>query len=251
MRLIGGRCLCCAAHGFACLVTAWRYGSSHSLLFDTGPEPDVLLRNVERLGVDLAGIEAIVLSHGHFDHVGALTEALDVIRARNGATDVPVYVHPGMFRSRAQQMPDGTMLLIEDVPDTKTMQAHGARVVETAKEAALLDGMFHVSGEIARTTSFERGSARAFCQGQSGRLLVAGPTGSSTSDLAITVAGKDLVGVVGCSHRPHQRLTRYAGDFPDTGPGPSVRAARFHLPGANEVTHSPRPWKRCGLSISA
>ena len=27
MRLIGGRCLCCAAHGFACLVTAWRNGS--------------------------------------------------------------------------------------------------------------------------------------------------------------------------------------------------------------------------------
>ena len=145
MRLIGGRCLCCAAHGFACLVTAWRDGVSHSLLFDTGPEPHVLLRNVERLGVDLAGIEAIVLSHGHFGHVGALTEALDAIRARNGAIDVPVYVHPGMFRSRAQQMPDGTMLLIEDVPDTKTMHAHGARVVETAKEVALLDGMFHVA----------------------------------------------------------------------------------------------------------
>src|SRR3954451_20627721 len=65
MRLIGGRCLCCAAHGFACLVTAWRDGASHSVLFDTGPEPHVLLRNVERLGVDLAKIEAIVLSHGH------------------------------------------------------------------------------------------------------------------------------------------------------------------------------------------
>jgi 7,8-dihydropterin-6-yl-methyl-4-(beta-D-ribofuranosyl)aminobenzene 5'-phosphate synthase len=90
-------------------VTAWRGGASHSVLFDTGPEPDVLLRNVARLGVDLASIEAIVLSHGHFDHVGALTEALDAIRARNGAAKIPVYVHPGMFRTRAQQMPDGTM----------------------------------------------------------------------------------------------------------------------------------------------
>jgi 7,8-dihydropterin-6-yl-methyl-4-(beta-D-ribofuranosyl)aminobenzene 5'-phosphate synthase len=88
-------------------VTAWRGGASHSVLFDTGPESDVLLRNVARLGVDLASIEAIVLSHGHFDHVGALTEALDAIRARNGAAKIPVYVHPGMFRTRAQQMPDG------------------------------------------------------------------------------------------------------------------------------------------------
>ena len=111
---------------------------SHSVLFDTGPGAHVLLRNVERLGVDLTRIEAIVLSHGHLDHVGALTEALDAIRARNGGIEVPVYVHPGMFRTRAQQMPDGTMLVIEDVPDAKTMRAHGAEVIETASEVTLL-----------------------------------------------------------------------------------------------------------------
>ena len=82
-----------------------------------------MLRNAGRLGVDLAKIEAIVLSHGHFDHVGALTEALDAIRARDKAADIPVYVHPGMFRSRAQQMPDGGMLVLEDVPDPQTMLA--------------------------------------------------------------------------------------------------------------------------------
>ena len=234
MRLIGGRCLCCAAHGFACLVTAWRNGSSHRVLFDTGPEPHVLLRNVERLGVDLAGIEAIVLSHGHFDHVGALTAALDAIRARNGAVDVPVYVHPGMFRSRAQQMPDGTMLLLEDVPDPKTMQAHGARVVETASEAALLDEMFHVSAEIARTTPFERGLPGHFARTGQGEAWEPDPLILDERYLAINVAGKGLVVLSACSHAGLINvLTDARAKFPET-PIHAV-AGGFHLAGANEA----------------
>lgn len=234
MRLIGGRCLCCAAHGFACLVTAWRDGVRHSLLFDTGPEPHVLLRNVERLGVDLAGIEAIVLSHGHFDHMGALTEALDAIRERNGAIDVPVYVHPGMFRSRAQQMPDGTMLLIEDVPDAKTMQAHGAHVVETARQASLLDGMFHVSGEIARTTSFERGLPGHFARASQDDEWQPDPLILDERYLAIDVAGKGLVVLSACSHAGLINvLTDVRTNFPDTNI--HAVAGGFHLSGANEA----------------
>src|SRR6185503_10254005 len=234
MRLIGGRCLCCAAHGFACLVTAWRNGSSHRVLFDTGPEPHVLLRNVGRLGVDLADIEAIVLSHGHFDHVGALTAALDAIRARNGAVDVPVYVHPGMFRSRAQQMPDGTMLAIEDVPDPKTMQAHGADVVETASEVALLDGMFHVSGEIARTTPFERGLPGHFARASEDDAWEPDPLLLDERYLAIDVAGKGLVVLSACSHAGIVNvLTDAQAKFPQT-PIHAV-AGGFHLSGGNEA----------------
>lgn len=42
------------------------------LLFDAGPEPGVLERNAARLGVDLSRIDAVVVSHGHYDHVGGL-----------------------------------------------------------------------------------------------------------------------------------------------------------------------------------
>ena len=234
MRQIGGRCLCCAAHGFACLVTAWRNGASRTVLFDTGPEPHVLLRNVERLGVDLAGIEAIVLSHGHFDHVGALTAALDAIRARNGAVEVPVYVHRGMFRSRAQQMPDGAMLLLEEVPDPKTMQAHGAEVVETTSEATLLDGMFHVSGEIVRTTPFERGLPGHFARANEADVWEPDPLLLDERYLAIDVAGKGLVVLSACSHAGIVNvLTDARAKFPRT-PIHAV-AGGFHLSGANEA----------------
>src|SRR4051794_1839378 len=71
-RLWSGACLCCAAHGLSCLLTAYRGDRVHSVLFDTGPEEAVLDRNVERLGADLGKVEAMVLSHGHWDHGGGM-----------------------------------------------------------------------------------------------------------------------------------------------------------------------------------
>lgn len=57
----------------------------HSVLFDSGPEDYAFERNTTRLGADLGKIESIVLSHGHWDHSGAMLMALGAIRARNGS----------------------------------------------------------------------------------------------------------------------------------------------------------------------
>src|SRR2546423_6948466 len=46
-----------------------RDGSSEALIVDPGDEAPVLLRAIEELGVDL---KAILLTHTHFDHVGAV-----------------------------------------------------------------------------------------------------------------------------------------------------------------------------------
>ena len=92
--MAGGRCLCCAAFGLSCLITVHRASTTRTLLFDTGPEDRTFEQNVSRLGTDLGPVEAVVLSHGHWDHGGAMLRALQLIRDRNGGHDVPCYVHP-------------------------------------------------------------------------------------------------------------------------------------------------------------
>src|SRR6185503_19829271 len=52
--VLGGGCLCCAAHCLSCLVTVKSGDASRTLLFDTGPEEAVFAQNAARLGVDLA-----------------------------------------------------------------------------------------------------------------------------------------------------------------------------------------------------
>jgi len=59
-----------AEHGFAALVTTRRGATAHTVLFDTGVSPDGMAINFERLDLDAAAIEVVVLSHGHFDHDG-------------------------------------------------------------------------------------------------------------------------------------------------------------------------------------
>lgn len=104
LRSTGGRCLCCAAHGLSCLLTAYRGDARHTMLFDSGPEDYAFERNVTRLAVDLGQVESIVLSHGHWDHAGAMLLALNMIRSRNGGRPVPFYAHPDMFHTRAARL---------------------------------------------------------------------------------------------------------------------------------------------------
>src|SRR5262249_6591219 len=155
--VLGGTCLCCAAFGLSCLISVRKGVETRTLLFDAGPEDAVLEQNVSRLGVDLGPVEAVVLSHGHWDHGGGMLRALQLIRDRNGGREIPCYSHPDMFRTRAQKLPNGAMRLFEDVPSIAALTAYGARVVNATEAQLLLDGMAHVSGEIPRVTSFERG----------------------------------------------------------------------------------------------
>ena len=61
-----------AEHGFSALVTVRRGDTTTMLLFDTGLSPDAMVTNADRLGIDLSQLQAVVLSHGHFDHAGGL-----------------------------------------------------------------------------------------------------------------------------------------------------------------------------------
>ena len=96
LRASSGRCLCCAVHGLSCLITVHRAERRHSVLFDSGPEDYAFERNTTRLGADLGKVESIVLSHGHWDHSGAMFLALGAIRAH-----VPLTRHDARRRNRS------------------------------------------------------------------------------------------------------------------------------------------------------
>ena len=85
-----------AEHGFSVLVTVSKDGSQHQILFDTGASPDGVVQNMRRLQVDPSDIEAIVCSHGHYDH----TTGLDGLIRRLGTVNLPVLIHPQFWRRR-------------------------------------------------------------------------------------------------------------------------------------------------------
>jgi 7,8-dihydropterin-6-yl-methyl-4-(beta-D-ribofuranosyl)aminobenzene 5'-phosphate synthase len=61
------------AWGFSCLIR----GTDKTILFDTGGDGSLLLRNMKALGIDPKEIDLIFLSHIHRDHVGGLRNVIE------------------------------------------------------------------------------------------------------------------------------------------------------------------------------
>ena len=71
-----------AEWGFSCLIQ----GTTKTILFDTGGNPDTFRHNVSFLSVDLNIADAVVLSHEHWDHVGGLPVVFET------NTKAPIYI---------------------------------------------------------------------------------------------------------------------------------------------------------------
>jgi len=161
-KVISGEALLCANLGLGLRLISKVGDIRRTLLFDTGPEGLIFLRNCANLGIRLREIECIAVSHGHWDHMAALPDAIEAIV--KGGGEVAVHVNPGMFNERAIRLPGGQVVPVAKVPSSAAMEACGAKVINCADAQRLLDDHFYYSGEIPRLTSFEKGRTDHLCR---------------------------------------------------------------------------------------
>ncbi|KKL54224.1 hypothetical protein LCGC14_2267560, partial [marine sediment metagenome] len=141
-----------AEHGFSAMVTIIKEGRERRILFDAGLTPDGLVENMRRLSLSPKELEAIVLSHGHFDH----TTGIDGLVRALGRPNLPVIIHPEFWSRRRIVIPGREPL---ELPSTSksALQGAGFEVIEEKQPSFLLDSSVLVTGEVDRTTEFERG----------------------------------------------------------------------------------------------
>lgn len=192
-----------AQHGFGALVSLPIAGHMHHILFDTGSTPNGLVDNMRILDLSPKDIETVVLSHGHFDH----TTGLDGLSKTLGRTNLPVMIHPEFWNRRRLMIPGRDPL---EIPTTSksALQGVGFEVIEDRHPSFLLDGSLLITGEVDRTTSFERGmpGQQAFRGGE----WVADPLILDDQALVLNVQGKGLVVLTGCGHAGIVNIVRYA-----------------------------------------
>jgi 7,8-dihydropterin-6-yl-methyl-4-(beta-D-ribofuranosyl)aminobenzene 5'-phosphate synthase len=252
MRQLSGKCQCCANHGLSLVVKAFRGDLANTVLFDAGPVEFAVEYNGTRLGIDFASIDAVVLSHGHWDHAGGLPMALGLINAANGGRPVPCYLHPGMFHQRALPLPGGGLLPIREIPSPDELAAKGGQPIVTTERQVLLDGMFFVSGEIPRVTSYEKGFPGHKRRSENGDFWEDDPLIVDERFLAVHVKGKGIAVFTACSHAGVVNVLKHAQSCFPSVPLYAVTGG-FHLSGGNEkiIAESVRDIGGFGLKLIA
>jgi 7,8-dihydropterin-6-yl-methyl-4-(beta-D-ribofuranosyl)aminobenzene 5'-phosphate synthase len=193
-----------AEHGFSALVTVRSGGKSSTLLFDTGASPDGLAVNVERLGIDVGGLQGVVLSHGHFDHAGGF-EGLARLRGRSG---LPLTVHPAVWTRRRLALPGGQELEMPTL-SRGALEREGFAVIERRQPSLLADGGILVTGEVDRVTEFEHGMPPQH-QAWDGHGWQHDPAVIDDQALVVSVRGRGLVVITGCGHAGVVNIIRHA-----------------------------------------
>ena len=193
--------LCVACHGFSVLATAQRGPDHHRILFDVGPYGDVWLANAERLGIDLASIAEIFLSHWHWDHSGALPVVVASIaqaRAAAGLAPVVVDLHPDRPDQRGIEVIPGVMVTLPPEPTFVELSEAGGNIVTHAEAHLVCGGLVLAGGEIARVTHYETGLVGHHST-RDGRS-VADPLILDERYLAAEVRGRGVTILSACSH---------------------------------------------------
>ncbi|MFD5661362.1 MBL fold metallo-hydrolase [Streptomyces hirsutus] len=192
-----------AEHGFSALVTVQSGNASSALLFDTGASPDGLAVNAERLGIDVGGLQGVVLSHGHFDHAGGF-DGLARLRGRSG---LPLTVHPAVWTRRRLELPAGQGLEMPTL-SRGALEREGFEVIER-RQPSLLAGGILITGEVDRVTEFEHGMPQSH-QAWDGNGWRHDPAVIDDQALVINVRGRGLVIITGCGHAGVVNIIRHA-----------------------------------------
>jgi len=197
--------------GLSLWLESQRAGVDRTMMLDYGYSQNVLYNNMELIGVDPKKLDALIVSHGHFDHFGGLLGFLDKYRAQLPA-DVKLYAGGEdnfchRLNGPATQLTDfGTL-------DRRELAARKITAVLAEKPVVIADQAF-TTGKIARN-SLERVLPNSHVEFgvkngagcETAKYLPAGMDGKVVPDEHIhehatcfNIRGKGLVVISSCGH---------------------------------------------------
>ncbi len=171
-------------HGLAYLIET----AGQRVLFDTGQSGTVLLHNLKRFDIDPLSIDALAISHAHYDHTGGLPALLGQLRP-----GIPLFANADLFRERYSQH-DGAPRRI-GLPLGRAELAERLTLKLSVEPQEIVPGIW-TTGEITERREFE-GRGKGLLMADAGELVA----DTYRDDMALVLdAGDRLALLCGCCH---------------------------------------------------
>ena len=185
----------------------WGYSAlvevdGHKILYDTGLSADLVLRNAKALKIDLSGVEDVVLSHNHYDHVGGLMSLRRELSKINPRAISRVHVGAGIFEPRWSESGEdrnGLRLIRAEY-----LATGGAFVVHD-KPTELFPGVW-LTGPVPRTNDEKNWTPGLSLDTPQGRREDNVPEDSAL----LFNTGRGMIILTGCAHAGIVNITEYA-----------------------------------------
>jgi 7,8-dihydropterin-6-yl-methyl-4-(beta-D-ribofuranosyl)aminobenzene 5'-phosphate synthase len=157
------------------------------LLFDTG-QSGLILDNAHHLGIDLSSLDAVVLSHGHYDHGGGLAALSELTRR-----PIPLYAGKGFGDPRYSKVGDKLISIGLEAIVAAIGKAFPVCIVELQCEIA--KGLFILPKAVRIDKSSASPRFRRICEGME-------VVDCFDDELSLVVQDEEGISVItGCAHR--------------------------------------------------
>ena len=212
-----------AEHGLCLLITVHDGEKKHSILVDAGCSEVGTLYNVDTMKLKLDEVEACVLSHGHFDHIGSLVKLYELGYLQKGT---PLYLHSKAFAERGVRFESGERFCIPQLSE-KSLRENDAQIMMNDGPTLIGNDTCLLTGEVPRN-SFEIGFPIGWRKDGIEEVRDDIPDDQS---LIFHVKGKGLVVVLGCGHAGAINILNHAKSLTECDDIYLVMGG-FHLTGA-------------------
>jgi 7,8-dihydropterin-6-yl-methyl-4-(beta-D-ribofuranosyl)aminobenzene 5'-phosphate synthase len=185
-------------HGLALYIET----AKHKILFDVGSD-DTLFSNCEKRGIDLAEVDIVIISHGHFDHGGALAQFLKINQTAK------VYIQRKAFEKHYAKI----LFLKKDIGIAANLKVHPQMV--------LLEGDYIINDELKLFTvpNIDK------CYSTANKILL---TDTGRDDFSheqnLIIMGNENVLIMGCGHAGVVNILERAAEYK-----PQVCVGGYHL----------------------
>lgn len=192
-------------HGLAYQIETLVGGKQHFCLFDFAADAQGVMKNISLLKIDLTKIEAISISHDHWDHQAAF---LEIMKAKESQfrKGIPLYVGEQFFAGTYQRQPNGKIVSLLALNRSDVEALGFVKIVDIKGPTPIIPGAY-LPGKVEQVTDYEK-IPPGFVAKKGDEYVQ--ETFPGEQAVILNAKGKGLVVLSSCAHRGIVNTVKHA-----------------------------------------